>query len=198
MSCASFVCSCDCGVLIFTNGWRTIACAHATYLNASRSPTSSEPHALPYHAIRRASKGFTRRTGLTPPCDVLLVLDSPRGPLEFQGKNLQQPTHGHRGWRVANRLVTGLILQLSRNGNCPLRGSQGAHGICRLGGGYGKILRDAELSLENRDIFPNGCQVQHFCAGVSHRLQFDSWGIQQGELNRLVTLDPRSVDVYIR
>jgi hypothetical protein len=50
---------------------------------------------LPYNAIRRASKGFRRRIGFTPPCDVLLVLDRPRGPLEVQGKNLQLPTHRH-------------------------------------------------------------------------------------------------------
>jgi hypothetical protein len=90
MSCASFVFSCDCGVLIFTIGNLTITAERVTY---SESFAHADLKRTPaFHTIRntirRVAKGFRRRIGLTSSSDVLFVLNSPRGPLEVQGNNL--------------------------------------------------------------------------------------------------------------
>src|ERR1700739_2962008 len=47
-------------------------------------------------------------------------------------------------------------------------------------------------------MFLDGLQVQDFGAWVSDGLEFDSWRLLQGELNRLITLYSRRIDVYIR
>src|SRR5258708_7084837 len=41
-------------------------------------------------------------------------------------------------------------------------------------------------------------QIEYFGIRVSDRLEFDSWKALQSELNRLITLHPRRIDVHIR
>src|SRR6202007_476649 len=126
------------------------------------------------------------------------MLNSLRRPVKVKGENLQLPFYRHRRGRIANRLVASLILQIAGDKNSSLLGKQRAEGIRSLRRRYGEILADAKLSLENRDMFLEGFQVQDFRLRVNDRLEFDSWKPLQGELNRLVTLHSGRIDVYIR
>src|SRR5882724_9416580 len=63
---------------------------------------------------------------------------------------------------------------------------------------YREILGDAKIPFEDWDMFLDGFQVQYFGARVNDRLEFDSWQLLQGELNRLVTLHAGRIDVYVR
>src|ERR1700740_2592678 len=99
------------------------------------------------------------RNRLVPSFARLLVPNGLRRPFEVKGKNLQLPSHRYRHWRVAYRLVTGLILEFSRNGDGPFMGKQRADCIRSSRRNYREILGDAKLSLENRHMLLDGLQV---------------------------------------
>jgi len=61
---------------------------------------------------------------------------------------------------VANRLVAGLILQIAGDGDRPLLRKDRAEGISSARRRYREILADPKLSLEDRDMFLDGFQVE--------------------------------------
>src|SRR6266478_2236383 len=128
----------------------------------------------------------------------LFMLNSLRRSFEVKGQNLQLPFYRHGRGRIANRLVAGLILQIAGNGNSPLLRKDRTESICSARRRYREILGNAKLSLEDRYMFLDGFQVQYFRARVNDRLQFDSWKLLQGELNRFITLHSRRIDMYTR
>src|SRR6266850_251377 len=105
----------------------------------------------------------------------LFMLNGLRRSFEVKGENLQLPFYRHGRGRKANRPVTGLILQITGDNNSSLLGKQRADRIGSLRRRYCKILRDAKFSLEDRDMFLDGFQVQDFRVRVNDRLEFDSW-----------------------
>src|SRR6266436_1058427 len=92
--------------------------------------------------------------------DRLLMLNGLWRSFEVKGNNLQLPSQRHRRWRVANRLVTSLILQLSGYGNDPFLGKQRADRIRSPSRNYRQILGDAKFSLEDRDALLYCFQVE--------------------------------------
>src|SRR6266478_5384514 len=116
---------------------------------------------------------------------------------EVEGENLQLPFYRNRRWRITNGLVASLILQIADDGNSPLLRKDRTESICSAGRRHREVLADAKLSLEDRDMFLDGFQVEDFRVRVNDRLEFDSWKPLQGELNRLITLHAGRIDVYI-
>ena len=117
----------------------------------------------------------TARSNLLLNFEKLFMLNGLRRSLEVKGENLQLPFYRHGRRRKANRPVTGLILQIAGDNNSSLLGKQRPDRIRSLRRRYRNILSDAKLSLEDRDMFLNGFQVQDFRVRVNDRLEFDSW-----------------------
>src|SRR6267142_1422494 len=101
----------------------------------------------------------------------LFMLNGLRRSLEVKGENLQLPFYRHGRGRKANRLVAGLIPQIAGDENSSLLGKQGADRIGSLRGRYREILGNAKLSLEDRDMFLDGFEVEHFRVRVNDRLE---------------------------
>ena len=88
------------------------------------------------------------------------MLETLRRSFEIKGNNLQLPVYRHGRGRVANRLVAGLILQIAGDGDRPLLRKNRAEGINSARRRYREILADPKLSLEDRDMFLDGFQVE--------------------------------------
>src|SRR5258706_1631356 len=126
------------------------------------------------------------------------MLETLRRSVEIKGNNLQLPVYSHGRGRVANRLVAGLILQIAGYRDRPLLRKDRAEGISSARRRYREILADPKLSLEDRDMFLDGFEVEYFGVRVNDGLELDSWWPLQGELNRLIPLHFGRIHVYIR
>src|SRR6516162_485310 len=86
-------------------------------------------------------------------------------------KHLELPPHGYRGWHVAHRPVTGLILELAVNGYCLSFHGNGAP-ECRARTDL-YILTNAEGTLENGHLLFDDRQVKSLGLRINRRFELD-------------------------
>jgi len=118
--------------------------------------------------------------------------------MEVEGLNLQLPFYRHRGWRIADRLIAGLILQLPGNRNRFPRPELCAEAITRFRERYRDILRDPEPAFKHWDLLLDRLQVKDLGTRVIHGCSFDSPGGVQDKLDRFVPRHSWRINVDTR